>query len=60
MADAERGVNEMLAVRASVVAELLDSPEWKHKFEKAKSLQEIQKVLEDFCKAKGYKITSSR
>ena len=46
----------MFAVKTSVLRELLNSPEWARKLEKAKTMREVERVLRLFAVEKGWKI----
>jgi hypothetical protein len=45
----------MFAVKAEVLKELLKDEEWTRKLERCKEVSDVQRVLTEFCKAKGYK-----
>lgn len=47
---------KFIMVRREVLDELKASPEWSKKFEEAKTLDERQQVLSDFCRAKGFEV----
>lgn len=47
------GASKLIAIRTTVLKEMLESPEWTQKLEKARNFEEVEKVLEGFCKAKG-------
>jgi hypothetical protein len=36
-----------------VIARILDDPEWRERAEKVKTINEMRKILIDFCKANG-------
>jgi hypothetical protein len=40
----------------AILEELLADPKWVPKLEAAKTWDEVIKVVEEFCKAKGYKV----
>ena len=46
----------MIAVRREVLAALQADPEWNKRLEEAETMAEVEKVLTDFCRARGYKI----
>jgi hypothetical protein len=46
----------MFAMRRVILEELMADPKWGPKLEAAKTWDEVIKVVEAFCKAKGYKV----
>ena len=46
----------MFAVKREVLEALLRDPEWTAKMEKAEKSEEVEKVVIDFCRVKGYKV----
>jgi hypothetical protein len=46
----------MIAVRREVLAALTADPEWNKRLEQAKTMIDVERVLTDFCKARGIKI----
>jgi len=45
--------NSKFVASLDVVVHLLDDPSWRKKAEKVKTLEELRKILLDFCKANG-------
>jgi hypothetical protein len=45
----------MFAVRWEVLEQLLSDPEWTRRFDKAKTTEEIEKVVKAFLKERGAK-----
>ena len=39
------------------VKALLDDAEWSHRLDKAQTNRDVQRVIREFARAKGYKIT---
>jgi hypothetical protein len=46
----------MFAVRHEVLDALLADAEWGKRFDQAKTTGEIERVVSDFCRAKGIRI----
>jgi len=45
-----------LVFRSSVIKALLADAEWRMRFEQAESWSEIEQVIVDFCRARGFKV----
>jgi hypothetical protein len=45
----------MFSVKAEILKELFKDEEWVRRLEACKSTSDVQRVLREFCKAKGYK-----
>jgi hypothetical protein len=46
----------MFAVRRQILEELLKDEGWTRKLEACRNVSDVERVLTEFCKAKGYKI----
>jgi hypothetical protein len=46
----------LFAVKAKVVKELLADEEWSKRLEAARTMREVEEVIRQFAKAKGWKI----
>ena len=46
----------MFAVKSEVLKKLLANPEWSIRLEKAETMRDVERVLREFCEAKGFKI----
>lgn len=43
-------------VRTKVLEELLSDPEWAKRLDRAKDMKDAMKIIQDFCKKKGYEV----
>ena len=46
----------MFAVKSEVLKKLLANPEWSYRLKKAKTMRDVERVLREFCEAKGFKV----
>ena len=46
----------MFAVRGKLLKELLEHPEWCRKLDDAETAKDVEKVVSEFARKKGYKI----
>jgi mannitol/fructose-specific phosphotransferase system IIA component (Ntr-type) len=46
----------MFATKTSVLAEIFANPEWDKKLSQAKTADQVEKLIAEYCKLKGYKI----
>lgn len=45
----------MFAIRAEVLAELVEDEEWCRRLEKAESMSDVENVVEAFVRQRGYR-----
>ncbi len=48
----------MFAVRRKVFDDLLSDSVWAERLENAETMKEVEKVITEFCEARGYRIGS--
>ena len=46
----------MFAVRTSILKDMLADPEWNSKLSQAKTARQVEKLIVEYCKQKGYKV----
>jgi len=46
----------VFAIKRHVIKALLTDPEWSRRLEKAETSRELIRILEDFCRTKGFKV----
>jgi len=51
-----KGEVNVFAVKSEVLKKLLANPEWSIRLEKAETMRDVERVLREFCEAKGFKI----
>lgn len=46
----------MFAVKSRILKEMFEEKYWREKLEKANSLSDVEQILTEYCKTKGYKV----
>jgi len=46
----------LFAVRTKLLKALLDSPEWSKRLDQAETVRQVENVLVEFAKSRGYRI----